>query len=137
MSMQITNQADYALRAMLFIARLGPGEHAVSSVIADTMHMSRMFLSRINAHLNNAGLIRTRRGAQGGILLARDPSEITVYDVISAIDGPINMIRCTKDPGCCSLKTNCPLRIFWNETENLLIQKLKSTTLADLVEKES
>jgi len=135
MSMQITNQADYALRAMLFVARLGPGKHAPSNLIADKMDMSRMFLSRINAQLSNAGLITTRRGALGGIMLAKDPTEITVYDIVSAIDGPLNMIRCTKDPSCCSFGDNCPLRGFWYETENILVNRLKSTTLADLVGK--
>jgi len=135
MPMQITNQADYALRAMLYIARLGPGQYAPSNVIADKMDMSRMFLSRINAQLSNAGLINTRRGASGGIMLAKDPAEISVYDVVSAIDGPLNMIRCTKDPGCCSLGNTCPLHDFWCDTENMIIKKLRGTTIADLVEK--
>lgn len=135
MSMQITNQADYALRAMLYIARLGPGQHAPSNVIADKMDMSRMFLSRINAQLSNAGLITTRRGALGGIMLAKDPSEITVYDVVAAIDGPVNMIRCTKDPGCCSLGDHCPLLGFWRDSEDMMIKQLQGTTLADMVAK--
>jgi len=133
MPMQITNQADYALRAMLYIARLGPGQYAPSNVIADKMDMSRMFLSRINAQLSNAGLINTRRGASGGIMLAKDPSEITVYDIVSAIDGPLNMIRCTKDPNCCSLGEHCPLRDFWTNTEDLMVKQLSGTTLADLI----
>jgi Rrf2 family protein len=135
MSMQITNQADYALRAMLFIARLDPGQHAPSNVIADRMDMSRMFLSRINAQLSNAGLINTRRGALGGIMLAKDPTEITVYDIVSAIDGPVNMIRCTKDPSSCSLGEHCPMLGFWRETEDILVKQLKGTTLADLIKK--
>ncbi len=132
MSMQITNQADYALRAMLFVARLEPGQVAPSNLIADQMDMSRMFLSRINSQLSNAGLITTRRGALGGIMLAKDPAEITVYDVVSAIDGPINLIRCTTDPSCCSLGEHCPLLDFWCRTESLMITQLKTTTLADL-----
>ena len=132
MSMQITNQADYALRAMLFIARLGPGQVAPSNLIADQMDMSRMFLSRINSQLSNAGLIATRRGALGGIMLAKDPAEITVYDVVSAIDGPLNLIRCTKDPSCCSLGEHCTLLDFWCKTETLLVTRLKNTTIADL-----
>jgi Rrf2 family protein len=135
MSMQITNQADYALRAMLFIARLGPGQHAPSNIIAEKMDMSRMFLSRINAQLSNAGLITTRRGALGGIMLAKDPAEISIYDIVSAIDGPVNMIRCTKDPNCCSLGEHCPLLGFWRETEDGMVTRLRSTTLADLVSK--
>ncbi|MEA4811451.1 MAG: Rrf2 family transcriptional regulator [Anaerolineaceae bacterium] len=133
MPMQITNQADYALRAMLYIARLGPGQHAPSNIIADKMDMSRMFLSRINAQLSNAGLITTRRGALGGIMLAKDPAEISIYDIVTAIDGPVNMIRCTKDPGCCSLGENCPLRTFWQDTEQMMIKQLKNTTLQALI----
>ena len=61
MSLQITNQADYALRAMLYLARLGFGKKAPSNVIAEEMNMSRIFLSRINTQLVNARLITTWR----------------------------------------------------------------------------
>ncbi|MGI6251604.1 MAG: RrF2 family transcriptional regulator [Anaerolineaceae bacterium] len=132
MGLQITNQADYATRAMLFIARLGPGKLVPSNIIAEEMHMSRMFLSRINSHLSKAGLIRTRRGARGGISLAKDPSEISVFDIVTAIDGPIHLIHCTKDPDCCNFGENCPLQRFWLDSEEVLVQKLKNTSLAEL-----
>jgi Rrf2 family protein len=83
MSLQITNQADYALRAMLYLARLGYGKRAPSNVIAEEMSMSRIFLSRINTQLVNARLITTWRGAHGGVSLTRPPSEISVYDVLT------------------------------------------------------
>ncbi|MEN6530964.1 MAG: Rrf2 family transcriptional regulator, partial [Anaerolineaceae bacterium] len=67
MSLQITNQADYALRAMLYLARLGFGKRASSNVIAEEMNMSRIFLSRINTQLVQARLIATWRGARGGV----------------------------------------------------------------------
>jgi Rrf2 family protein len=133
MSMQITNQADYALRALLFVARLGPGKQAPSNVIAEEMHMSRMFLSRINSQLSNAGLISTRRGARGGISLAKAPSEITIYDVVTAIDGPIGLIQCTRDPNCCTLCEECTLRTFWLGTEQMLINHLKNSTLEQML----
>jgi Rrf2 family iron-sulfur cluster assembly transcriptional regulator len=133
MSMQITNQADYAMRALLFIAQLGPGKQAPSNVIAEEMQMSRLFLSRINSQLSNAGLISTRRGARGGISLAKDPAEISIYDIIVAIDGPVHLIQCTRDPNCCGLYDECTLKNFWVETENLLVNHLKSTTLAQML----
>ena len=137
MSLQITNQADYALRAMLYLARLGFGKKAPSNVIAEEMNMSRIFLSRINTQLVNARLITTWRGARGGIALTRPASEITVYDVLTAVDGPIRLVGCLEDPNCCQFSGTCPLHKFWIRTEEVLISQLKSTTLQDLIADEN
>ena len=137
MSLQITNQADYALRAMLYLARLGFGKRASSNVIAEEMNMSRIFLSRINTQLVQARLIATWRGARGGVALTRPPSEISVYDVLTAVDGPIRLIGCTEDPDCCRFSGTCPLHKFWLRTEEMLINQLKSTTLQDLIADEN
>ncbi len=133
MSLQITNQADYALRAMLYLARLGFGKRAPSNVIAEEMNMSRIFLSRINTQLVNARLISTWRGARGGIALTRPPSEISVYDVLTAVDGPIRLVGCLEDPDCCPFSDTCPLHKFWIRTEEVLTNQLKSTSLQDLI----
>ena len=137
MSLQITNQADYALRAMLYLARLGPGKKAPSNIIAEEMNMSRIFLSRINTQLVNARLITTWRGARGGVALNRLPSEISVYDILTAVDGPIRLVGCLEDPGCCQFSGSCPLHKFWIQTEKVMTEQLKSTTLQDLISDES
>lgn len=133
MSLQITNQADYAIRAMLYLARLGFGKRAPSNVIAEEMNMSRIFLSRINTQLVNARLITTWRGARGGIALTRPASEISVYDILTAVDGPIRLVGCIEDPECCKFSGTCPVHKFWIRTEQVLIDQLKGTTLQDLV----
>ena len=133
MSLQITNQADYAIRAMLYLERLGPGKKAPSNVIAEEMNMSRIFLSRINTQLVNAGLISTWRGARGGIALNRLPSEISVYDILTAIDGPIRLVGCLHDLDYCKFSKTCPVHRFWIRTERVLAEQLRSTTLQDLV----
>lgn len=137
MSLQITNQADYALRAMLYLTRLGFGKKAPSNVIAEEMNMSRIFLSRINTQLVNARLISTWRGARGGIALTRPASEISVYDILTAVDGPIRLVGCLEDPDCCPFAGTCPLHKFWIRTEEVLINQLKSTTLQDLIADEN
>ena len=137
MSLQITNQADYALRAMLYLARLGFGKKAPSNVIAEEMNMSRIFLSRINTQLVNARLITTWRGARGGIALTRPASEISVYDILTAVDGPIRLVGCLEDANCCQFSGTCPLHKFWIRTEEVLISQLKSTTLQDLIADEN
>jgi Rrf2 family iron-sulfur cluster assembly transcriptional regulator len=137
MSLQITNQADYALRAMLYLTRLGFGKRAPSNIIAEEMNMSRIFLSRINTQLVNARLISTWRGARGGVALSRPPSEISVYDVLTAVDGPIRLTGCIEDPDCCPFSGTCPLHKFWIRTQEVLINQLKSTSLQDLVADEN
>ena len=137
MSLQITNQADYALRAMLYLARLGYGKKAPSNVIAEEMNMSRIFLSRINTQLVNARLITTWRGARGGIALTRPASEISVYDVLTAVDGPIRLVGCIEDPDTCCFSETCPLHKFWINTEEVLTNQLKGTSLQDLISDET
>ena len=137
MSLQITNQADYALRAMLYLARLGFGKRAPSNVIAEEMNMSRIFLSRINTQLVNARLISTCRGARGGVALTRPPAEISVYEVLTAVEGPIRLAGCIDDPDCCPFSDTCPLHKFWIRTEEVLTNQLKSTSLQDLIADEN
>ena len=132
MSMQITNQADYALRSMLYIAQYAESQLVPSNKIAEEMQISRIFLSRINSQLVNAGLIRTRRGARGGVMLAKPAADISVYDVVTTIDGPITLIDCIADPESCPLSPDCPYRTFWEETQNALIARMKAVSLQDM-----
>jgi len=133
MSMQITNQADYALRSMLYIAQYAESQLIPSNKIAEEMQISRIFLSRINSQLVNAGLIRTRRGARGGVMLAKPAADISVYDVVTTIDGPITLIDCIADPESCPLSPDCPYRTFWEETQNALIARMKAVSLQDML----
>ena len=133
MSMQITNQADYALRSMLYIAKYAESQLIPSNTIAEEMQISRIFLSRINSQLFNAGLIRTRRGARGGVMLAKPAAEISIYDVVTTIDGPITLIDCIADPESCPLSPDCPYRTFWEETQNALIARMKAVSLQDML----
>ena len=133
MSMQITNQADYALRSMLYIAKYAESQLIPSNTIAEEMQISRIFLSRINSQLVNAGLIRTRRGARGGVMLAKPAAESTIYDVVTTIDGPITLIDCIADPDTCPLSPDCPYRTFWEETQNTLIARMKAVSLQDML----
>ena len=133
MSIQITNQADYALRSMLYIAKYAESQLIPSNTIAEEMQISRIFLSRINSQLVNAGLIRTRRGARGGVMLAKPAAEISIYDVVTTIDGPITLIDCIADPESCPLSPDCPYRTFWEETQNALIARMKAVSLQDML----
>lgn len=131
--MQITRQADYAVRAMLFLARLEPTQRAATSQIAEVQKIPPSFLAKIISQLSIAGLIHTSRGAHGGVLLSRPASEISLLEVVEAIDGPISLNECTLSPDICEFSDDCPMHKIWCETQAELIVKLRKTTFASFV----
>ncbi|NLG99394.1 MAG: Rrf2 family transcriptional regulator [Chloroflexi bacterium] len=131
--MQITRQADYALRAMLYLARLEPNQRAATSQIADEQHIPPSFLAKIISQLSIAGLIHTSRGARGGVSLARPPEEISVLEVVEAIDGPISLNECTHSAESCPFGESCPLRPLWCDTQAELIERLRTTNFAQFL----
>ncbi len=131
--MQITRQADYALRAMLFLAQLEPTQRAATSQIADEQHIPPSFLAKIISQLSIAGLIHTSRGARGGVSLARTPEEITILEVVEAIDGPIALNECTHSASACPFGETCPLRPLWCETQSELVDRLRKTNFAQFL----
>ncbi len=131
--MQITRQADYALRAMLYLAQLEPAQRAATSQIAEEQHIPPSFLAKIISQLSIAGLIHTSRGARGGVSLARQPEEISILEVVEAIDGPISLNECTQNPSVCPFGETCPLHSLWCETQAELVQRLRSTSFAQFV----
>jgi Rrf2 family protein len=134
--MQITRQADYALRAMLYLARLEPNQRAATSQIAEDQQIPPSFLAKIISQLSIAGLIHTSRGARGGVSLARKPEDVSLLDVVEAIDGPITLNECTQDPSICPFGDSCPIHEVWCETQADLVRKLKESTFDKLLEEE-
>jgi Rrf2 family protein len=132
MNLQLTNQVDYAIRAMAFLAESEKGKWIPSSMIAEEMEISRMFLSRINMYLGRAGLIRSQRGAKGGVMLAKDPAEISIHDIIVAVDGPILVNKCLETPDKCTFPLSTQLGTFWQSVQDDLVDRLKSASLKDL-----
>lgn len=132
--MQITRQADYALRAMLYLSRMEPNTRAATSQIADIQQIPPSFLAKIISQLSIAGLIHTSRGARGGVSLARSPEEISVLEVVESIDGPIALNECTHGTGSCPFGEECPLQPLWCGAQSELVQKLKNTNFAQLTQ---
>lgn len=130
--MQITRQADYAVRAMIYLAQLGPEQRASTSQIAQEKQIPPSFLAKIVSQLSVAGLLQTSRGARGGVSLAKDPSEISLLDVVEAIDGPILLNECVADSSSCSFGSNCPMKPVWCDAQQELVSRLSKTTFANL-----
>ncbi|MDD2695593.1 MAG: Rrf2 family transcriptional regulator [Anaerolineales bacterium] len=131
--MQITRQADYAVRAVAYLARLGLERRAATSQIAKEQKIPPSFLAKIVSQLSVAGLLQTSRGARGGVALARSPEEISLLEVVEAIDGPIMLNDCVADGGSsCTFSEDCPIRPIWCDAQIELVDRLKRTTFSEV-----
>ena len=111
--MQITRQADYALRAIIYLSGLEENKKATTSLIAKDQKIPPSFLAKIISQLSLAGLIHTSRGAGGGVSLAKSASEISVLEVVEAIDGPVYLNECTEGTANCPFLESCPIQEVW------------------------
>jgi Rrf2 family protein len=131
--MQITRQADYAVRAVLYLSRMGENQRAATSTVAQEQNIPPSFLAKIISQLSIAGLLHTSRGARGGVTLAREPKEITLLEVVEAIDGPIQLNECAGENSTCVFDNECPLRSVWCEAQEELVQRLRGTNFEQLM----
>lgn len=132
--MQITRQADYALRAVIYLSRLAPDERAATSQIAQEQRIPPSFLAKIVSQLSVAGLLQTSRGARGGVSLAKTPEEITVLEVVEAIDGPILLNECVACSANCTFGESCPMRPVWTDTQSELVNRLRNITFDNFIQ---
>jgi Rrf2 family protein len=133
--MQITRQADYAVRAVLYLAEQGENGRAPTSRIAQEMRIPPSFLAKIVSQLSVAGVVQTSRGARGGVSLARAPKDINLLEVIEAIDGPITLNECVPDRSACVFGDDCPVHDIWCETQTKLVEQLGKANFGALLHK--
>lgn len=131
--MQITRQADYAVRAMVYLSQLGADHRAATSQIAQEKQIPPSFLAKIVSQLSVAGLLQTSRGAHGGVSLAKPAEEITILDVVEAIDGPILLNECVTDNNSCIFGDSCPMKPVWCDAQAELVNRLKHITFAQFI----
>lgn len=132
--MQITRQADYALRAVLYLVKLGPERRAATSQIAEQQNIPPSFLAKIVSQLSVAGLLQTSRGARGGVSLARSPEDISLLEVVEAIDGPILLNECVIDRNTCTFGENCALRPVFCDAQAELVSRLEMSTFDKILQ---
>jgi Rrf2 family cysteine metabolism transcriptional repressor len=135
----ISTKGRYGTKALFELARhYGSGPLALRE-IAERQGLSEHYLEQLVAPLRKAGLVNSVRGAQGGYLLARDPSTITVGDILRILEGPVSPTECALEsfelPGkCCQNPQTCPDRDVWIKVRKSIEEVVDHITLADLVE---
>jgi Rrf2 family protein len=117
----------------VFAQHFGQGPLPLSEV-ARSQGISQPYLEQIAIDLRRAGLLESKRGAQGGYFLTQSPDQTTAGDVIRALEGTILPIQCVAEDKCvpCSLEVGCSAKGIWEQVRDRLVETLDSITLADL-----
>jgi len=133
----VSTRGDYAARALLSLALHGEASPTSVRDIAERTGLPQPYLEQILLALKGAGLVRSKRGVGGGYVLARPPADITLGEVVSAVDGPIVVgdFGQPHEGGACDHEGQCVLLSVWSDVGAHMRRHLDSTTLADCVAK--
>ncbi len=131
--MKLSTRCRYAVRSLLDLTLHSNGSLVLLKDIAKRQSISVKYLESIFATLRRAGVIKGIRGAKGGYMLIKDPAEVTIYDIIFAMQGFIAPVGCVEDTCSCNRVENCVTRGLWSKLTDSISETLKSFTLADLV----
>ncbi len=137
--MQITQATDYALRGMIYLAAQDDREDRISAQeIANEQVIPIRFLLKIMRQLLQSGLLKSYRGNTGGYVLARPPQEITLLDIVTAVEGPVYLNRCLSDPQLCNRQATafCLVHDKLLKLQNDIIKNMQSCTLLDFIQQE-
>lgn len=129
----ISAKSDYAVRAMLCLAAVDGAAHVKAEALATAQDIPMKFLENILTDLRRGGLVSSQRGADGGYRLSRPAAEITLADVIRAVDGPLANIRGVRPEQAVYQGAAEPLREVWVAMRAAMRAVLESVTLADVV----
>ncbi|WP_318987614.1 RrF2 family transcriptional regulator [Falsiroseomonas ponticola] len=129
--MRLLASTDFALRVLMRLAA-DPARHRSTEALAGEVGVPRNHLHKIVQDLAEAGIVRTLRGARGGVMLARSPAEISLGSVVRRLEGGQALVECFRpDGGACCLSPDCHLRgVLWRAREAFLAT-LDRTSLAD------
>jgi Rrf2 family protein len=138
-----SSKAEYGVRLMVELGRQSPEQPTSLKAIADVEGLPLAYLEQVVARLKKAGLVMSARGAHGGYWLARDPADITMFDVVGALEGAIAPMECfvheEMERVVCSHvgaenARSCATKLLWTRVQNGVVRSLQTTTLAELVE---
>jgi Rrf2 family protein len=140
-----STRAEYGVRVMVELARHGANgdrECVSLSEIADGDGLPLAYLEHLAARLRKAGLVESRRGARGGYLLARPAEEISMAEVVEALEGSIAPIECISEAAdghlVCTREAEtdhvCPTKLLWTRVRGSVVRTLEETRLSDLVQ---
>lgn len=134
--MRLSTKGRYGVRALVDIALNSDGDPVLLRDIAKRQEISAQYLEHLVAPLIRGGILRSIRGAKGGIVLARPPDEIRLSRVIEVLEGSLAPVECVDNAGLCARSRECVTRDVWGEVKAAMMGVLDSITLEDLMHRQ-
>jgi Rrf2 family protein len=134
--MKLSTKGRYGVRLMIDLAsHYGEGPILLRE-ISEREEISEKYLWQLINTLKTTGLVIAMRGAHGGYILAKPPSQITLKDILQVLEGPMCLVDCVEKPSTCNRVPVCSARDMWSEVANGIDRILTTTTLADMAERQ-
>ena len=134
--MRIPMRVDYGIRALVELAQHDAEGHVSTAEIARRQEIPEPYLDQLLGTLQKFGLIRSRRGPQGGHALAKSPGDINLEMVMATLEGTGEPLICLEHPGECGLSSACAQREVWQTVGDTINSVLRSTSIGDLANKQ-
>ena len=134
--MKLSTKSRYGLRAIIEIAKSYGAQPAKRKIVASNQEISDSYLENILIVLKNNRIIDTTRGINGGYILSRPPKDITVLEIVDALEGPLDLVDCVSSNTICSKTETCAARTIWKELSHSWKSILGDMTLQDMIERE-
>ncbi len=132
--MKLSTRGRYGIHAMYDLAVYADRGPQSIKAIADRRDIPEAYLEQLIAALKRSDLVTSTRGAQGGYALARPASEITVGQVLRALEGGLSLVDCVQEEDACGRSCDCPSRILWVKIQAGLDRIVDGITLQDMVD---
>ena len=132
--MKLSTKGRYGLKAMFQLALYKSEGPIPLKNMANKQNISEQYLEQIFSSLKKSGLVKSVRGAQGGYLLAKEPKDITVGDILIVLEGPISLSDCVLDEDICENSGKCVTKVVWEKIKKGIDDVINSITLQDMID---
>ena len=133
MAFRLTHAADYAIRSVMYIASMPEGRPVLRSEVARVEKISPSFMAKLLRLLVRGGVLKSSRGVHGGFILAKEAAEISLLDIIEAMEGPIQLVPCLPDASKCEHSPRCPASSVWEHIQEQMTLVLGDTSVENLI----
>jgi Rrf2 family protein len=131
--MKITRAGDYALKVMAYFASQEKNKIYMRNELSEICKIPDSFLGKILQALAKNELLVSERGKKGGFKFVKNPEDITIYDIITAVEGEVTINECLIDSEFCHILNSCNIHSVLNQIRNSFISELKKYTLSDII----
>jgi Rrf2 family protein len=132
--MKLSTRSRYGARILVDLARHNGQGPVQIGEISKRQDISVKYLEQLIRPLKQAEMVTSVRGPKGGHLLAKDPADITLGQIVRLFEGHAELVECISNPEQCNMADDCQVRLAWKEATRVLYEKLDSTTISDLIQ---